>query len=478
MYFLHQIENCSESYHSYMTEKAASSHNKTSRMIVDIFQGTGFIEASLIFTAYYPSFLGNINFPIALVFTISCFICYSISFVYAVSRLGQFLRRKYRMDTDSRLKTSTVVFTSWDWSVTDPQSVKSQKKFLKIAFLDIICQNNNLKLDRSNKYKIYLKIKQTFLSVCIFVIIIYSWTVVYAIAEFQMEFKHDINHGETNQTSPVIDHFMNFMEFILQAVYDDSSEDYYENIKGACLFVVQALVTILLLIINGVAPVILGFIAKFENRSESDALILLTLRLVVLQFSSVAVIFHAQLNNKNMNSCPDKDPCWEAEIGQQIYALMMFKPIIWLILTIIEIILFLIFQLCPAKFVKMMCSQKLDVPGHALQILNLQTLSWVGVIVAPLIPLATMVILILYLILLTIHTALFCKPNITTHDTTALKHMFVVGYALSFSFVFTSVFYMLSAVPPSKGCSPFRGLSSSLDVFQYYSCQLDNNLLR
>ena len=470
--------NCSAQHHDYMLSNSISRRNRTWWTIFDIIQGTGFIEASPIFTSYYPAYLRSGQYPLTLFCLISTFICYFITAIYIVRGIGQFLKKSAGVDKKASIKAFQVVFSEWEWSISEECSIASQKKSFRKKIVDVV-QHVQLKTMPKITFasSLILFCKRLFITIVAMLVILFFWFCVYRVTEFQMAFEYGLSH---NESTPTVNIILNWMENIFRNKYSDLTDnDYKELSEGLCLFLVQMWVTLTVLTINNVAPSILKFLATFEYFSETKAMRILTGRLVVLQFSSIAVLIHAQLNDPNFNQCPVQDYCWEAKLGQQIYALMMFQPMLWMIYTIFSILIRLPIRLCCCKKTKSrFLLSKLDVPGCALDILNLQTLCWIGIVVAPILPLVTIALQMLYGILLTIHVALFCKPSANIQNTAATKYMFVLGSGLSFFCVLISLSLLIMFVPPSLGCSPFRGLTNCLNAVTYYVCHTSSETVK
>jgi len=416
-----------------------------------VVQGCGVLEKSLLYSANFPVFLEDINYPLSICYLLTASACYFISMVYIVRRFGTYLRKTYSSVKDDTMTIVEMVFMGFDWSVHEKSAVHVNKR---VALISLRCLVHQMKKEEKEsemkRRQIFWRfIVRTFISALFYGIITMSWYGVYTITLLQQQIEDQLNEfGEFNND------ILNQLEL------------------GVAFWItlIQFLISGTLFLMNKLSGPLFTFLGRFEKFSDEVAMKCLTVRLILFQFSSIAVLVYTELSNPNKDLCPTDHVCWEAEVGKQIYSLLMFQLFIWIVKLISDIVIFLPMRLIPLKFFQDLVLSELDVTDSALELLNLQSLSWIGVVIAPLIPAITLLLLLFYHLLLYLKLLLFCKPSCKLRAPDATKYMFVIGSGVSYVCALGCTTLMLLMLRPSFGCSFFKGLQTPLRSVLYYVC--------
>ena len=422
-----------------------------------LFQGGGYMISSSVFAANYPIFLSSENFFLDLSCLFNIFQCFLFSLIFITRRIGKHFRIKY--STDEKNSVSNIfqlVFQQWDWRITERYSVKAQRKLLTESLrslsLNLVKEEEGIKPTAFKRIGLFFV--RWYISVLIYGLVGVGWYLVYEITERKERLEwYYHEHGSFEAEY----YFLNSMDGEL------------------ALALVQLFATCSVLILNNLSKPVFQFLGQFERYSEEKTTDYLTRRLLIFQFSSLAVLVHSVVNS-DFPPCPGPgQPCWELNLGRQIYSLMVCQPLLSFLELVVKMIFSVFHLFFRLKRIENLVYQQIDVSDTALKLLNLQCLCWIGAAIAPPLPMLCFFMIFIHHVLLFVHLLFFSKPASKLQSLKGTKHMFMLGCFLTFIIALYCTILILS-IQPSQACGPFKGLRQVLDVLNFHICLINENL--
>uniref|UniRef100_A0A452HV51 Transmembrane channel-like protein n=1 Tax=Gopherus agassizii TaxID=38772 RepID=A0A452HV51_9SAUR len=210
-----------------------------------------------------------------------------------------------------------------------------------------------------------------------------------------------------------------------------------------------------------------GLIEKFQYPRHQLYLLLLC-RNVFLKIAIIGILCYYWLNDV----ATSEKECWESLVGQDIYRLIVIDFIFCLLASF--------FGEFVRRIIGTKCCKKLGVPEfdiarNVLDLIYTQTLAWIGIFFAPLMP--AMQIISFFIIFYVKKVSLMrnCQPPRKVWRASQMMTLFIF---LLFFPSFTGVLSVMAVIiwrrTPSKQCGPFQGLTSIIDAVSGWIHILDS----
>ncbi|KAB1263304.1 Transmembrane channel-like protein 7 [Camelus dromedarius] len=159
-------------------------------------------------------------------------------------------------------------------------------------------------------------------------------------------------------------------------------------------------------------------------------------------------------------------PCWETQVGQEMYKLMIFDLIIILAVT-----LFVDF---PRKILVTYCSswklfqcwgqQEFAIPDNVLGIVYGQTICWIGAFFSPLLPaIATLKFIIIFYVK-EISLLYTCRPSPRQFRASNSNFFFLLVLLIGLCLAIIPLTISMARIPSSKACGPFTNFNTTWEV--------------
>uniref|UniRef100_A0A2K5K923 Transmembrane channel-like protein n=1 Tax=Colobus angolensis palliatus TaxID=336983 RepID=A0A2K5K923_COLAP len=217
--------------------------------------------------------------------------------------------------------------------------------------------------------------------------------------------------------------------------------------------------SIVITLANFITPMIFAKIIRYEDYSPGFEIRLTILRCVFMRLATICVLVFT-LGSK-ITSCDDDTcdlcgynqklyPCWETQVGQEMYKLMIFDFIIILAVTLfVDFPRKLLVTYCSSwKLIQCWGQQEFAIPDNVLGIVYGQTICWIGAFFSPLLPaIATLKFIIIF----------YVKEVRSRHCTRPKKTPDGIFFFLRWSLFFLSI-------PSSKACGPFTNFNTTWEV--------------
>ncbi|XP_065268625.1 transmembrane channel-like protein 5 isoform X4 [Emys orbicularis] len=235
--------------------------------------------------------------------------------------------------------------------------------------------------------------------------------------------------------------------------------------KEAATLVLPIVVSLLNLLIP-FCFALFGLIEKFQYpRHQLYATII---RNVCLKISIIGILCYYWLNDV----ATSEKECWESLVGQDIYRLIVIDFIFCLLGSF--------FGEFVRRIIGTKCCKKLGVPEfdiarNVLDLIYTQTLAWIGIFFAPLMP--AMQIISFFIIFYVKKVSLMrnCQPPRKVWRASQMTTLFIfLLFFPSFTGVLSVMAITIWRLTPSKQCGPFQGLTSIIHAVSGWIHILDS----
>lgn len=209
-----------------------------------------------------------------------------------------------------------------------------------------------------------------------------------------------------------------------------------------------------------------GLLEKFQYPRHQ--LYVTVIRNIFLKISIIGILCYYWLNDV----ATSEKECWENIIGQDIYRLIVVDFIFCLLGSF--------FGEFVRRIIGTKCCKKLGVPEfdiarNVLDLIYTQTLAWIGIFFAPLMP--AMQIISFFIIFCVKKVSLMrnCQPPRKVWRASQMTTLFIfLLFFPSFSGVLSVMAVTIWRRTPSKQCGPFQGLPSVIDAVSGWIHTLDS----
>lgn len=427
------IECCSAIYEN-ATRIASPRFNI--HYVMDIIQGTGWVESTPMYYNYYPNKHFDVGqfftYHIPLAYVVST-ICYFVLFFLIIVKksVKGFKQRMIETQVQHYLYSNTI-FIGWDFCINNKMSSVLKQKAIYNELRSFLAAERP-KFENNNRGKhINLIIVRTFISFLIMALIGASCFSVYLIFYYSIKLLHN------EQTF--------LWAFLLE-------------------FTTPVAITFY----NIVLPIIFDVLLKFENRSMYQETRVCVLRIIAVKLSllstllgSVYSLIHCVREKSQCASVLCSSPlCWETYVGKIMYKLLIVDVACKIGITIlISCPRSLLIRHFKNNLFQVMCKQELNLAKHVLDVIYVQAIVWLGSFYVTLVPALGLVSLVImfYIKRFTciVNYSLAQKVYSPSRTHTMIMSMLLVCYVLCLS----TWLVIMSKITPSRSCGPFKGISS------------------
>ncbi|XP_056144418.1 transmembrane channel-like protein 6 [Lampris incognitus] len=436
---------------------------------LDLFTGTGILSQSLMFYGYYSStiikscgsaklahdvfgqvinqsicqtgegtLLMSYNISLAYLFTIG--IALFITGIILVYCMSTYLGRRFHM-YKSEENLAMKVFCSWDFKVSKMTSVQLQSETLSTQLKELVSE------------AIRGEDKKTLVQrLCRVMVHLLAWAICVAVISLvalainrlskHLDVGRRLNHGHGSD------------------VVGDLHRDAY-------LLVLPAIVSG----INMLLPGLLNLVSLMERFNATSVRIYVSvLRNLLLKISVVGVLCYHWLGRIAVESEGDHVKCWESYVGQELYRFLLMDFIFTVLYMFFGEFLWRLFS---KRVLKRNRRPEFDIARNVLELIYGQTLTWIGVLFAPLLPAVQIVKLIVLFYMkkssLMLNFQVSRKPWKATQMTTLFISLLCVP---SFLGAAVSVAYTMWTITPSSECGPFRNVTMMIEAGKLWAEEL------
>ncbi|XP_064317866.1 transmembrane channel-like protein 7 [Phalacrocorax carbo] len=410
----------------------------------DLLSGTGFLETTSLFYGYYTIdtvWLSILRYNLPLAYLLATFAYLALSLLWIIKRSVEGFKHNLVHAEDPFQSYCNKIFAGWDFCITDPNAAQLKHRSLRYELqMDLEEERQRKKIaDRTMKEKLRIYSLRIFINIIVFAVLSGCFYSIYKATVFSQENSSGVSN-------------MNFQANLL----------------------VQYLPSIVITLANFIAPQIFSFLIKFEDYSPAFEIRLTLMRCIFVRLANIGVLLFSlwsQISYCATDMCKacgynyELYPCWESEVGQEMYKLMIFDFIIILAVTLfVDFPRKLLVTHCKSKPVQWCGLQEFGISDNVLEIIYGQTICWIGTFFSPLLPaIATVKYFIIFYVkkVSLIHT---CKPVARPIRASRSNFFFLVVLLIGLFLAFIPLGISIAHIPSSKACGPFRSFNTSWAV--------------
>ncbi|NXO62925.1 TMC7 protein, partial [Phainopepla nitens] len=413
----------------------------------DLLSGTGFLEVTSLFYGYYSIdtlWISITRYNLPLAYLLATFAYLALSFLWIIKRSVEGFTHNLVHDADPFQSYCNKVFAGWDFCITDPNAARLKHRSLQYE-LQTDLQEEKLKqkiAERTMGEKLRIYSLRIFINIIVIAILSGCFYSIYRVTVFSQE------------TSNV-------------SIRNDSRTDLVN-------LLVQYLPSIVITLANFIGPLIFSFLIRFEEYTPAFEIKLTLLRCVFVRLANIAVLLFSlwsQISGCASDKCKPCGynyklyPCWESDVGQEMYKLMIFDFIVILAVPLfVDFPRKLLVTHYSCKLVQWFGYKEFEISDNVLEIIYGQTICWIGTFFSPLLPaIATVKYFIIFYVkkIVLVHTR---KPAARPIRASSSNFFFMVVLLIGLILAFIPLAVSIAHIPSSKACGPFRNFNTSWEV--------------
>ncbi|KAK4327974.1 hypothetical protein Pmani_001588 [Petrolisthes manimaculis] len=445
------IKSCSLAYLDHIGQMANNNTlleiNRT-LWISEVLLGKGRLEFSPLFLGFYPAVLtierkgdSPMRYQIAAVQIVTVVSTLVLSLVMVVRRIGQWLR--YNSAVWGGLTFSKMVFAGWEFYLSEKNSVALKQQIMtnsiRAALDEDQFQRSKAVRTRTQRTKLYLK--RYLVNLVVWVAVLCCYKLITDVNE------HHQDISDWIEDLGIITHWD-----------QDISE-----------FVINFVDTLTVWVCGLVLPPLLSALGSLEEYSSRVTMLHFILRSAAVRLISIGTLVVYQLPFGATSSSGTL--CWETNLGQKLYAQVMWDLLMrvtGMTFLLLYRVITLPFHLCLTKSLQ----PEFDIPGKVLDLLSLQTLSWLSVLVSPQLPMFVLVSIYILLVMELVAALYIYRPSKHVFQVLPSSGMFMVVLGVSWVCCTGFTITLVVFCRPSLGCGPFRGLEYSWQALTHFICEM------
>ncbi|NXQ01365.1 TMC6 protein, partial [Vidua macroura] len=402
---------------------------------LELLTGAGYFTHSLLYYGYYSNVTLNdpctsspegsvcplaapllpYNLPLAYLFSVGVsFLVTCILLVYSVSR-------SFRESVGSSTGDLAIkVFCAWDFKVIQRRSVKLQCENICTQLKELLGEQRSRSHSQSRCQCLWH---------C--VVVLLAWALAL---------------GSVLGCVLAVHYFSEHMHVEQQA-------------RGSGRWQQEAILLVLPLVVsllNALMPHLYNLLAMWEKQDSpvTQVYVAITRNLILKMVILILLCYH-WLSRSVVCSTEE---CWETCVGQDLYRFMVMDFIFTLLDTLFGE---LIWRLILEKRLKTKQRPEFDIARNVLELIYGQTLTWLGVLFAPLLPAVQMLKLLLLFYIKKSSLMRNCQSPSKPWQASRMSTVFITLLCFP-SFLGAAAFlsYTIWSVQPSETCGPFRGLET------------------
>ncbi|NWH57241.1 TMC7 protein, partial [Geococcyx californianus] len=413
----------------------------------DLLSGTGFLEVTSLFYGYYTVddvWLGVLRYNLPLAYLLATFAYLALSLLWIIKRSVEGFKQNLVHDEDQFQSYCNKVFAGWDFCITDPNAAQLKHRSLQYELkTDLEEERTKQKIaDRTMKEKLRIYSLRIFINIIVIAVLSGCFYSIYKATVFSQK---------------------NSNVSVRRDIRTDSAN-----------LLVQYLPSIVITLANFIAPQIFSFLIGFEDYSPAFEIRVTLMRCIFVRLANIGVLLFSlwsQISSCATDECKacgynyELYPCWESQVGQEMYKLMIFDFIIIIAVTLfVDFPRKLLVTHCSCKLVQWCGLQEFGISDNVLEIVYGQTICWIGTFFSPLLPaIATIKYFIIFYIkkISLIHTR---KPAAKPIRASSSNFFFLVVLLIGLVLAFIPLGISIAHIPSSKACGPFRNFNTSWAV--------------
>ncbi|XP_043945671.1 transmembrane channel-like protein 5 [Protopterus annectens] len=399
---------------------------------LELLTGAGYFEETVLYYGFYKNTMIKTtttipyNMQLAYIFTIGVYliICF-LSLVYSMSKS---FRENFIIASAYSGNAAKLLY-SWDFNITNAKAVKLKHKNMSTQLKETLSDKTQQKVERTCCQKI-----------AAFAIHLVVWIACIAIAGGCCGGVYFLSEWNANM-------FLN-----ASSTVSDIER------QGRTL-----LMPIIVAIINLIIPLLYSFFGRIENyRYPKHEMYVLIIRNVILKMSVIAILCFYWLHSV----AKEETECWESFVGQDLYRLVIIDFIFCLFGSFFGEFLL---RIIGTKCYKKLGVPEFDIARNVLDLIYAQTLAWIGIFFAPLLPLIQVLKIFILFYVKKISLMMNCHPPRRPWRAAQMTTVFILLlFFPSFIGVVSMVAVTIWREKPSIDCGPFRGQETMYETISIW----------
>ncbi|XP_011917804.1 PREDICTED: transmembrane channel-like protein 7 [Cercocebus atys] len=389
--------------------------------IIDLLSGTGFLEETSLFYGHYTIDgvkFQNFTYDLPLAYLISTIAYLALSLLWIVKRSVEGFKINLIRSEEHFQSYCNKIFAGWDFCITNRSMADLKHSSLRYELrADLEEERIRQKIaERTSEETIRIYSLRLFLNCIVLAVLGACFYAIYVATVFSQEhMKKEIDK-------------MVFGENLL----------------------ILYLPSIVITLANFITPMIFAKIIRYEDYSPG-----FEIRLTILRH-----VRPLRLQPRKLY------PCWETQVGQEMYKLMIFDFIIILAVTLfVDFPRKLLVTYCSSwKLIQCWGQQEFAIPDNVLGIVYGQTICWIGAFFSPLLPaIATLKFIIIFYVKewSLLYT---CRPSPRPFRASNSNFFFLLVLLIGLCLAIIPLTISISRIPSSKACGPFTNFNTTWEV--------------
>ena len=412
-------------------------------VVLDLVQGTGWMERTLFFYGYYPNIVftyKSFHYNLPLAYILIIIVAFFFSLMVIVRSASRDFKDRLVENEGQFYQYCNTIFGGWDFCI---QNAKSAEMKSKAIYNELVGRLDTEKLreerrNRTTKERVKLITIRITVNLLVIAVLAVCGGAIYYI------FNLSASHRNENDLIGLLYEFLPSLTIV-------------------CM--------------NIIVPFIFKFVVIFERYSPMFIVQITLFRTILLRLSSLIVLYatlytvvSSELGENETCTSSDRETpllCWESFVGQNIYRLALTDFATHVVLTFfVNFPRALIERNSNSKIAKLIGEQDFDLPKHVLDIVYIQTLCWLGTFYAPLLPVMFIIIFFLMFYIKKFACLVNSKPGNVIHRASRSNSMFMTVLLVSYIVALLPVAYSVAEIRPSPSCGPFWNLPTVWHVIE------------